>query len=425
MKKYWASVQKEIILFLNDKVGLLLMYLMPILLVFIITIVQNSAFQLVSENRLDVLVVNKDNGSQGDSLIDMLQRSGSFRVEEANELKFKELKRETIDRKKLIAIWLPPEFTTEMDAQAGQLSNKMLSEFGAVEKDSNLIPTRQTAIRVFYDPVLQENFRLTLMSSLSTLLEGLQNKNRLNRLFKDMGYDEIPEEIAQSMQNSQQLIESEPATSGDSSPIPNSTQHNVPAWSIFAMFFMVISLGGNLVKERLTGSFVRLRTIPGSFPLVLLSKMTVYLFISLSQLMILFALGKFVFPSLGLPELNFPENLLALIVISVLSALAAISYAILIGTFSKTQEQSNGFGAISIIIFAAIGGIWVPSFIMPEYLQFIGLLSPLHWCIEGFYTLFLKGGSWSALSGTIIYLLLFTFVCQLLTVIKLRSQNYL
>jgi ABC-2 type transport system permease protein len=425
MKKYWASVQKEIVLFLNDKVGVLLMYMMPILLVFIITIVQNSAFQLVSENRLDLLVVNKDTGAQGDSLISMLKMSGSFSVEEANSLHINQLKSETIDRKKLIAIWIPPHFTAEMDAQAGQMSNNMLSEFGAVEKDSTLIQPNHTPLQVFYDPVLQENFRLTLMSSLSTLLEGLQNKNRLNRLFKDMGYDEIPAEIQQSMQNSRQLIVSEPATSGEASPIPNSTQHNVPAWSIFAMFFMVISLGGNLVKERLTGSFVRLRTIPGSFPLVLLSKMTVYLFISLSQLMILFALGKFVFPFLGLPELNFPQNVLALIVISVLSALAAISYAILIGTFAKTQEQSNGFGAISIIIFAAIGGIWVPSFIMPEYLQFIGLLSPLHWCIEGFYILFLKGGSWSALSGTIIYLLLFTFACQLLTVMKMRSQNYL
>lgn len=425
MRKYWASIQKELILFLNDKVGVLLMYLMPILLVFIITIVQNSAFQLVSENRLDVLVVNQDKGDQGDALVGMLNRSGSFRVEEDNKLTFSELKKETIDRKKLISIWIPPSFTSEMDAQSAQLSNMMLSEFGAVDKAKTKSLFKRTPIQVFYDPVLQENFRVSLMSGLATILEGLHNKNRLNRLFKDMGYEKIPAEIEAEMKSAQQSLTAEPANSGEAAPIPNSTQHNVPAWSLFAMFFMVISLGGNLVKERLTGSFVRLRTIPGSFPLVLLSKMTVYLIISLSQLMILFALGKFVFPYIGLPELNFPSNILALIVISSLSAIAAISYAILVGTFARTQEQANGFGAISIIIFAAIGGIWVPSFIMPEYLQFIGMLSPLHWCIDGFYTLFLKGGTWSALSGTIIYLILFTFVCQLLTVLKLRSQNYL
>jgi ABC-2 type transport system permease protein len=133
----------------------------------------------------------------------------------------------------------------------------------------------------------------------------------------------------------------------------------------------------------------------------------------------------FVFPYLGLPELKMPTNILALIVISVLSAYAAISYSLLIGVYAKTQDQAGGFGAISIIIFAAIGGIWVPSFIMPEYMQNIGMISPLHWCIEGYYSLFLKNGEWNELTGTFIYLLLFIFGCQFFTFIKLRKQNYI
>ena len=31
---------------------------------------------------------------------------------------------------------------------------------------------------------------------------------------------------------------------------PNATQHNVPAWTIFAMFFVVMSLGGSVVREK-------------------------------------------------------------------------------------------------------------------------------------------------------------------------------
>lgn len=426
MRKLGASIIKEALLLLHDKVGLLLMYLMPILLVFIITIVQNSAFQLVSENRLDILIVNKDPGAMGDSLSEMLNRSGNFIVEKDNKLSLEQLKKETIDRKKLMAIYIPKGFSEQMTAKAGHISNLMLTEFGAVEeKKVKSSPKKKAQISVFYDPVLQENFRLSMTNSLNTVLDGLENENMIRQLFKDMGYDEIPENIQNELKGTKENIVSLPASSGGKAQIPNSTQHNVPAWSLFAMFFMVISLGGNLVKERLSGSFIRLQTIRSAFLLVIASKIVVYLFVSLSQLLFLFCLGIFVFPLIGLPQLNLPPDLLPVIVISVMSALAAISYALMVGTYAKTQEQANGFGAISIIIFAAIGGIWVPSFVMPEYLQTIGKISPLHWCIEGFYTLFLKNGAWSELSGTIIYLLLFTFICQLLTFIKLRTQNYI
>ncbi len=36
--------------------------------------------------------------------------------------------------------------------------------------------------------------------------------------------------------------------------ISNSVQHNVPAWSIFAMFFIVIPIAGNMIREREDGS---------------------------------------------------------------------------------------------------------------------------------------------------------------------------
>jgi len=426
MRKLGASIIKEALLLLHDKVGLLLMYLMPILLVFIITIVQNSAFQLVSENRLDILIVNDDTGTMGDSLVKMLDHSGNFTVELSNSLRFDKIKKETIDRKKLMAIYIPKHFSDQMMAKVGHISNLMLREFGATdEKRTKHSAKADSQITVFYDPVLQENFRLSMTTSLNTVLSGLENENMMRQLFRDMGYDEIPKNIKNELKEKSSTIISLPASSGDNAQIPNSTQHNVPAWSIFAMFFMVISLGGNLVKERLSGSFIRLQTIKSAFLLVIVSKIIVYLFVSLSQLFLLFCLGIFVFPLIGLPQLNLPPAILPVIVVSVLSALAAISYALLVGTYAKTQEQANGFGAISIIMFAAIGGIWVPSFVMPEYLQSIGKISPLHWCIDGFYSLFLKDGAWSELSGTIIYLLLFTFICQLLTFIKLRIQNYI
>ena len=115
MKKLKASVWKEILLVLHDKVGLLLMYLMPLLLVFIITIVQNSAFQIVNENKLTVLISNQDKGSLGDSLVKALIHSGSFEIKKNDRLSESAVKRTTIDEDAMLGIYIPSNFSERLD----------------------------------------------------------------------------------------------------------------------------------------------------------------------------------------------------------------------------------------------------------------------------------------------------------------------
>lgn len=425
MRKLGASILKELQLLIHDKVGLLLMYLMPIVLVFIITIVQDSAFKLVNDNKLELLVANKDQGSLGDSLIKMLERSGNFNLEKRSDLSENQMQKIGLSSSKLASIYIPENFSSAIENNTGTVTKLILKEFGVSEGEASKLIDR-TNLTIYFDPILQENFQFTLISSLKTIVDGLESKVMLDQLFAEMGYDEIPEHIASKLTGeTTPIIAKQASLDGVQKLNPNSTQHNVPAWSIFAMFFMVVSLGGNIVKERLSGSFIRLMTIPPSFTFTLLSKMLVYVGVAVSQLFLLFCIGYFVFPLIGLPKLQIPASIFQLILISVLSGMAAVSYAVAIGTYAKSQEQANGFGAVSIVIFAAIGGIWVPTFVMPDYMQTVAYFSPLHWCLDGYYVLFLKNGDWNALSSSIIFLSLFIIVFQFLTFIKLKIQNYL
>lgn len=425
MGKLRASIKKEFLLLINDKVGLLLMYLMPILLVFIITLVQDSTFKLVNENNLEIIIVNNDEGNLGDTLVAHLEKTGVFSIQKRNELSENQIQKTLLDGSELIAIRIPANFSANLNAKAKNISIGMLSEFDLADPNDQIKDIHVSPLSMYYDPVLQESFRFSILSTLQTHLSILENRLMIEQLYTEMGFEEIPEGMEDQFMNNRIGVEQISANTSSGQVIPNSTQHNVPAWSIFAMFFMVISLGGNIVKERLSGSFVRLQTIPASFSLVLASKLIMYVIVALTQLSVIFALGKFVFPLIGLPALVLPSNLIGLFVISLLSALAAISFAMVVGTYAKTQEQANGFGAITVIILAAIGGIWVPSFVMPSYLQTIGNISPLHWCLEGYYTLFLKGGDWYLLSPTLLFLILFILACQILVYIKLKIQNYI
>lgn len=423
MFKLYASLRKELLLLINDKVGLALMFLMPLLLVFIITIIQDSAYKMVNENQIPLLVVNHDRGKEGEKLVELLTKSGLFKIDSQNDIKQQSLKSELLSRGKMIALYIPATFSAGLESNAEDVSTILMDDLG-LERDTTAREKVSMPRLSFYnDPVLQENYSYSVMSVIQSYMSVIENSLMIDRMYANMDIAERSAKLKDKMISNRVGIDQIVARNNNSTAIPNSTQHNVPAWTIFAMFFMVVSLGSNIVKERINGSFLRLKTMPTTFMVVMFSKMAIYVIVAALQVALTFSMGVWILPKLGLPKLSVPDNIVATIAVIFISSMAAVSYALMIGAFAKTEQQANGFGAISIIIFGAIGGILVPTFVMPGFMQFFSSFSPLHWCLEGFYVLFLKGGSWQDLRKVFAFLGIFIVFCQLGTYFKLRLER--
>jgi ABC-2 type transport system permease protein len=134
-----------------------------------------------------------------------------------------------------------------------------------------------------------------------------------------------------------------------------------------------------------------LRVMPGSYAQVLSSKIFVYLIVCLTQFFLMILVGLAILPLFGLPALDPGHQKLTLLVVALSTALAATGYGVLVGTIATTHEQAASFGSVSVVILAAIGGLWVPVFIMPAFMQTLSRISPLNWGLEGFYDVFLRG----------------------------------
>jgi ABC-2 type transport system permease protein len=189
------------------------------------------------------------------------------------------------------------------------------------------------------------------------------------------------------------------------------------------MFFVVLSLSASIVREKSNGSLIRLKTLPTHYGVALLSKQIIYLVVTLIQATIIFAIGIWVFPHMGLPVLALPRDISGLVIVSLLCGWCAVSYAICIGVFAETPVQANSFGAISIVLLAAIGGLMVPGFAMPASFQTVMKISPLHWCLEAYYGLFLEGGKLRDILTNIIPLLGLTVLIQLITFWGLKRKR--
>ena len=292
---------------------------------------------------------------------------------------------------------------------------------GGVGKDT--VEEGTGDITLFYHPVLQESFRRSAQGALYSALQVVESKQLLKTIYFSINDAPLPDSLENELLTNRTTISEIPVSRDGSRNIPNASQHNVPAWTIFAMFFVVLSLGSGIVREKLNGSFVRLKTLPTNYLVALLSKQITYLGVTMAQAVLIFAIGIWVFPVVGLPRLELPADWAGLILVSLLCGWCAVSYAICIGVFAQTEEQANGFGALSIVILAAIGGLMVPDFAMAGSFRTAMKFSPLHWCLEAYYGLFLEGGKLRDVWANVLSLFIIIAGLQGVTLWGLKRKN--
>lgn len=424
MFKLRATIVKDLRLLSRDKVGLLLMFVMPIVLALLITIIQNSTYELVNDNKVTLVLYNEDTGEISQQLIETLQKTNLFDWKSEATLKSET---EIIDGLEssdaLLALHIPSNFSEQVERKSKQLGAMVFTDLG-LNTDTTVKPiAKVNSIQIYFHPVLQESFRQSMRGAVQTALQVVENKNLIKQVYASINEKKSPSDLEELIANNQIQIEGISATRNGTRNIPNATQHNIPAWTIFAMFFIVISLGSSLVKEKLNGSFTRLKTLPSSYLISLLSKQITYLCVTLIQALVIFSLGMYLFPLLHLPPLQLPSDISGLILVTFFSGLCAVSFALCIGVFAETQEQANGFGAVAIVIMAAVGGILVPSFAMPSIFQIPMKLSPLHWCLEAYYDLFLEGGKLGDIFTNILPLIAITLFFFLISLYGLKRKK--
>lgn len=424
MFKLWSTILKDIRILTRDKLGLIFMFVMPIVLAVVITAVQNSTFEMLNTNTVPMLLCNRDTGEAGRQLEAAVGKAGMFRIQTIGSAETDaSISGRMHAKDAVIAIIIPSDFSKKIKLKSTEIARKALKNFG-MQSESEILTDSSSAqpITMLYHPVLQQTFRSSIQGALKSALQVVQNKEVLKSLYYNLNEKAMPDSLEKELIGSQVAINEIPVSRSGSRDIPNASQHNVPAWTVFAMFFIVISLGGSVVREKLNGSFVRLKTLPTNYLVSLLSKQLTYLFVTVLQAAVVFSLGIWLFPFMGLPKLDIPD-VAGVAVVTLICGWCAVSYAIMIGVFSKTQEQSNGIGAVSIVLMAAVGGLLVPSFAMPQSFQFVMRLSPLHWCMEAYYGLFLEGGKLKDVILNILPLLGITLVIQLITLFGLKGKN--
>ncbi|MEK7716270.1 MAG: ABC transporter permease, partial [Pseudomonadota bacterium] len=391
---------KDLKILLKDFGGLATLFLMPTMFIFVMTLALGGLFNRGGDNPIEILVVNDDTGTIGAQIVEGLQATEGFAVEtEWDGAALTRARAEALiaDQKRSIAVIIPADFSDT-------IQNSVFDT-----------PTDETPQKAQIDLVVDPALSSQIVGPVKGTLAGLSQQAMMTSVAPrgiDLFLDQIgqtagaslPTEIRESLREQAlrstagggvtgsvvEVVQIQPAGM-EIEKFPNSVQQYVPGWTLFGVFFISQTLATSVLEEKKVGTFRRLLVAPMSRAALLLGKLTPFLIVNLVQIVLMFAVGVFIMPLVGAPKLELGSHPEALILISLAASLAATGLGLLIAALAKTAEQISGIGSLLVVTMAALGGVMVPRYIMPDFMQTIGLISPHAWALTAYQDVLVRG----------------------------------
>jgi ABC-2 type transport system permease protein len=393
--------------------------------------------------KLEILVINKDKGDVGNKIIDGINDTGYFKTITSLKgvpLDLNRAKKELANGKYKLVVYIPEDAT---DALNFKKSSEIIIYVDPVlphEFAANITNAVQTLVHV---SIIQSIGEITInvfneikaerLDELKKLLKASMDKrkelkNELVEINKMQTEDNVKEifnklantsinELENNIRELQRQIDEISSGKTDarekdfssikknnlglmvtelyyipqneSTIFPNSVQQNVPGWTIFALFWIVQIITINFLSERQTGVFTRIKISPATSIEIILGKFIPFFLVNMIQAVVMFSIGVFILPLFGTNGLVI-HNITGVILITISLSFAAISFGLLLATTCRTMMFAAAFSALLMIVMTIIGGIMVPRFVMPSFMQNLSLLVPQGWALDGYINIFVR-----------------------------------
>lgn len=418
LRKLWISAAKELRVILRDREGLAILFIMPVGFVIIMSLALQDFFRQGATPQFSLVVLDGDQGDLATAIGYGAAALPYFRVDHRTPDNYavaeSSLRDEVINGKARFALLLPPGLTRRHDAVVA----------GAQAQASKPAPPKAgVELSLIADPTLRSDHLILARTALDSLVAAI-DLQRINALAAGTAFDPSTFRDGQKRQGVLRIASTQTAAA-QRQPLPSATQQNVPAYSLLAIFLLVVPLSGTFIKEREQGSLMRLESMPVASGVVVGGKVLPYLAINLLQIALCFAVGLYVLPLLGGEALQFGHSYAGIVVLSLAASLAAIGFGLVVALFARTTEQATAFGATAILLLAALGGIMVPKMLMPSTLQAVAAWSPLGWALDGFLDLFVRDADLAAVLPRAGYLLAFALVCFTIAMWRYAARAHL
>lgn len=387
----FAISAKEFKILWQDRQALVLLFLMPAFFILVMSSALEGVFEAGTSDRpFEILLLNRDAGRAAEETTADLKRLEGLSFIETYRgapLDLETAERLVREGKFGFALVFPRRYPDEIlrpgTEMAGKESKILLLVDPAIPRPiaANVMGTIQGAVeRRRLAVQLPERWRNFFQSRQEQApLEGFPFGGPGNRVEESPGRGPLaipsPGEEALQIKYPGHF---------EKSRKPTATEQNVPAYAIFGVFFIVLTLARGVLKERIEGTFLRLLSAPLPKIAILVGKLLPYYLVNLVQIFLMFAVGVLIF-QMRLGSVG------ALLLISISLAAAATGLGLLVAALGRTESQVDTLSVLLAVSLGALGGMMVPVFVMPKIMQKIALVTPHAWALQGYHDSIVRG----------------------------------
>ena len=400
--KIWTIAWKDTLIRFRDRNALILMVLAPLVLSGII----GSAFggfisgsDPVPFDAIPVLLINEDEGTQGDQFIEILTSDGLADLLDVTETADLAAARELVQAGEARAGEQLIE-ARNLDCERARAAVFIPDSFSAAVEGGGTVEEATALIQFYADPsaTLTPNivrgvvtqvingFNTAAISVDVTVSQLSEAADTLGPAMAGLGTALNRELESQIGQNQASIALNNVAVGdADESSDLNPFAFFAPSMGILFLMFSMVDGTRSILDEQQGGTLDRLASTPTSHIEILLGKIGGVFLTGALQFVVFVIASSLIF---GLSWGNSPVGLVLMVLTVVL---AFTSLGALIAAFARDANQANIVGSVVTLAFAALGGNFVPAQNFPPFLEQLSKISINRWALDGFSDLTLFG----------------------------------
>jgi ABC-2 type transport system permease protein len=375
-----AITLKELKVLWLDREALTLLFVMPMFFILVMSFALEGVFKAGSSGHpIEILVVHQNGGRLAEQAIaDLKRMEGLILIESYEGTPLTPEKAERLIGKGVypLALLFPEGYT-----------ERVLLAIKDPHKE-------KATVYLLSDPAMNTQLLATVKGAIQGAVERQAFLAKIPQRLKEMfGRPEGMEGQLEDLMGDKQVREHEKSgvvfihtfpRGFNVGRRPTATEQNVPAYTIFGVFFIVLTLASSFLQEKKDGTFQRILAAPLSKTALLIGKLLPFYLVNLVQIGLMFSIGVVVF---GIKLGDLP----ALVMVSLALAAAANGLGLLVAALGKTEAQVNGLSVLLAITLSALGGMMVPTFIMPSLMKTLSLFTPHAWALTGYHDIMIRG----------------------------------
>ncbi|CAH0120489.1 MULTISPECIES: ABC transporter permease [unclassified Paenibacillus] len=370
-----AIIVKELKLIRKDKRSFFFLLLMPILFI----VMFGTVFGVGSNDSfsIEIQAVDQDGTEASRAFLGQVGQAMTVSLEEAASLN------DQIDRIKQgqfsAVLVIPSGFETAM--KKGEVAG----------------------IQLYEDPAAQSS-----LAPIQAILNGISNEYREQKLSHALIAKGETKAQAEQTLASPIRIDHVPTSSERVDVIAQL----VPGMTVMFVFFIMITMSRRFFEEKKNGLLARVRSTAVKPLQYLIGMWVPFVLTVIAQCVVLFAFGHFVY------HLNLGDVAALAIIVA---ALSIAGTGIGLGLSFIVPGEGAAMVTTQLIATggAMIGGLWMPSYLMPPFVQTIGHFTPQYWAQHSLQNVMAHGAHIGDVMGPVLVLLTFGLAGLAVAVVRL------